>query len=621
MKKLNFAWLENVKWAEVLFSGVSGIFSIILFTRENFWLAVFVLALLLMAGIFYLLLRKKKAPDTTEAKTGDSPETGSTEGEKREYFLQGKIRKLAIVLLIVPPVTALTFFYLYYGKEYCCCEGKLQVKIMNFRPGDSDHNDFASWMTDYVDKFSDKDPVAIGRIEEYLQRGDNTVPEQIENLKSKYCIESGIIVYGKENDKGEVSCHIEIINVNRPKQMGNKSKLWIRDSDKEFQLDGIQKQELIGNFIYGLISYSIGTDQAAGDKFQAILDAADLDQYIDLRMISMLYLGHTKFAMERMDEAVKNYSDVLDLDDKNLSALLSRGTTHLEMGNEDNSILDYSRAYRIDQKASEDYFKGLDNATVTSMVELFSHNTGFFSPSENQLPTGGRMPEESKGTKGKVRGSYNDNGKGNSDYSGDFTWNGEVIESESGPEAGYTAEEYFQMATKAKNSFLALEYFEMAKKKDPNLKGIHYYTGFSYHSIDSFSEAILNFTESIRRKDMVTESFRSRGNSYLLSGQYQKAISDFNEVAKHDPEDSEVHFSSGLAWEKLGNPQNAIESYRKAIAIDPYYISAYGNMGKLQEDAGNWSDAKMTYSDALKHFPNNAGFTSDLGRANRKLRQ
>ncbi len=126
-EKAQIAWLEKIKWMEVLFSGVSGIFSFILFTRENLWLAVFVLAILLMAGLVCLLFRKGKPVGPGDGKSGDSPQGSKIEGEKREYFLQVTIRKLAFAFLIVPPITDLTFFFLYCGKEYCCCEGKLRV--------------------------------------------------------------------------------------------------------------------------------------------------------------------------------------------------------------------------------------------------------------------------------------------------------------------------------------------------------------------------------------------------------------------------------------------------------------------------------------------------------------
>lgn len=135
------------------------------------------------------------------------------------------------------------------------------------------------------------------------------------------------------------------------------------------------------------------------------------------------------------------------------------------------------------------------------------------------------------------------------------------------------------------------------------LNSAYHYLGVLQHISQNYSEAILNYNQSIAINPVDAEVYYNRGLAYIYLGEFQKAIADNNQVISLEPDNANAYHNRGSAYGSLGNYEQAIADLDTAISLNEDLAELYYNRGKAYHELGNFEKAITNYSDAIVRDP------------------
>ena len=83
-----------------------------------------------------------------------------------------------------------------------------------------------------------------------------------------------------------------------------------------------------------------------------------------------------------------------------------------------------------------------------------------------------------------------------------------------------------------------------------------------------YDRAIADYTEAIRIKPDLAETFYNRGYTYAEKGEHDRAIPDYTEAIRIKSDFAEAYYNRGVAHEKPGDHDRAAVDYAKAHKLD-----------------------------------------------------
>lgn len=153
----------------------------------------------------------------------------------------------------------------------------------------------------------------------------------------------------------------------------------------------------------GIASLKLGEYEKAEDYFLRALKESD--GIVESTEIDIsYYLAETEINLEKYDEALETYSNILELDSKETQAYLLRGSVYAKSGNIDKAKKDFNKSIQADKKNIEVYSK---------CYESLSQN-GYKEEGETYLQKGLDCEAESKEDcyiKGKLYAAAGDEAK------------------------------------------------------------------------------------------------------------------------------------------------------------------------------------------------------------------
>ena len=115
-----------------------------------------------------------------------------------------------------------------------------------------------------------------------------------------------------------------------------------------------------------------------------------------------------------------------------------------------------------------------------------------------------------------------------------------------------------------------------------------------------YEEAIKHYTEAIKLKPDLGETYNNRGNAYYKKKELDKAISDYNTAIKLNPDDAEAYNNRGNAYQRKSDSDLAIQDYTQAIQLKPDYAEAHNNRGAAHGRKGDFDQAIRDYTQAIQ---------------------
>jgi tetratricopeptide (TPR) repeat protein len=88
------------------------------------------------------------------------------------------------------------------------------------------------------------------------------------------------------------------------------------------------------------------------------------------------------------------------------------------------------------------------------------------------------------------------------------------------------------------------------------------------------------------------------------NGQPEEALSHYDTLLMLQPGNSRLLFNKGYVYfVYLGDNEKALDYFNQSLQSDPEYVDALYNKGHVLEQMGNYAQAKAIYSQVLKQYP------------------
>ncbi|MYA71879.1 tetratricopeptide repeat protein [Candidatus Poribacteria bacterium] len=275
--------------------------------------------------------------------------------------------------------------------------------------------------------------------------------------------------------------------------------------------------------------------------------------------------GNFLMVLRKIEEAIKAYSDVIELNPHYSAAYNNRGVVYTNKGEYDLAIRDFNIAIDLNPNDSFAYNNRGNAYNDISKVDkaIKDFNTAI-----------DLKPDYSN--------AYNNRGN----------------------------------AYVKKHSFdKAIEDFNTAIKLDPSFAGAYNSRGAAYHEKGNLEKAIEDFSEAIKLDSNYVSPYINRGRVRGRKGMISEAIGDFSKVIELRTDYADAYYDRGVAHGKKRDFDLAIVDYTKAIQLKPIYTEAYCNRGSAYFSKGEFNLAIADYTKAIELDPDSGEVYCNRGLA------
>lgn len=322
------------------------------------------------------------------------------------------------------------------------------------------------------------------------------------------------------------------------------------------ELETFSFQEEAGQETSALISFIAGFIQYKSDNYsQALIWFDDAVRKIPNRTILLKnqadiysYRGYTNLFLEYDEQAITDFSMVIQLDSQNAESYSTRGFAYAYQGKYDESMDDYSKAIQL----------APENAQIYS-----SRGTAYFYLEQYDLAIN----------------DYSKAIKLNSQDADTYSNRGSV---------------YYEL----KKYDLALLDYSEAIKLNPQNANAYNGRGIVYTNLKKYDLAISDYSRAIEIDSQLAFAYNNRGNAYMELKKYNLAISDYSKAITIS-EFAAAYYNRGLVYSDLEQYDRALDDFSRAIEIYPKYASAYDGRGTAYASQEKYKQAIADFSQAV----------------------
>jgi tetratricopeptide (TPR) repeat protein len=160
----------------------------------------------------------------------------------------------------------------------------------------------------------------------------------------------------------------------------------------------------------------------------------------------------------------------------------------------------------------------------------------------------------------------------------------------------------------------AIADFSETIKLRPNDAASHAGRGRARLTLNDISGAIADYSEALRLTPDSASFLVGRGHARFIKGDLPDAIADFTDAIRLNPKSASAFNRRGLAYRRSGDLARALDDYSKAITLNPAYALAYNNRGYVYEAQGRKEEAIADLQLALLLDPSLVGARHGLAR-------
>ncbi|KGN74548.1 hypothetical protein HR17_05290 [Porphyromonas gulae] len=283
------------------------------------------------------------------------------------------------------------------------------------------------------------------------------------------------------------------------------------------------------------------------------------------------------------EEAIKDFSKAIELDDKFALAYHNRGDAYSKKGSYEEAIKDYSKAIELDDKYAPAYHnRGIaycEKGWCEEAIKDFSKAI--------ELDDKFALTYCGRGNAYSNKGSYDEAIK---DYSKAIELDGKFVYAYEGRGKAYYKKGSYDEAIK-----------DYSKAIELDDKYIHAYNdrGNVYSNKGSYDKAIKDYSKAIELDGRFILAYNNRGNAYSNKGSYDKAIKDYSKAIELDGRFILAYHNRGDAYSKKGSYEEAIKDFSKAIELDDKFALAYCGRGNAYYEIGDFEKSQADLNTVL----------------------
>ncbi|MDO7171915.1 tetratricopeptide repeat protein [Mariniflexile sp. AS56] len=250
-----------------------------------------------------------------------------------------------------------------------------------------------------------------------------------------------------------------------------------------------------------------------------------------------------------LNEKIELYTQVIELEPKNLDAYFYRGLAKNDLGDYSGAIVDYSKIIVIQPDADTYYNRGNSRYSIKNYVGAKDDYENAYKLDPNFI--------DALYSLACVKYDLGDFEGAISNLSGVINVDPSVTKTYYLRASAYAALE---------NHKLALNDYSLAILSDQSSDSF-YNRGVFYLSINYYQDANTDFSIAIKRNRNNSFAHFYRGTSFLLLGKYEDALLDFNTALGFDPLDFDALTGLALTYYNMNNLNSAKLHFQKAKAI------------------------------------------------------
>jgi predicted O-linked N-acetylglucosamine transferase (SPINDLY family) len=268
---------------------------------------------------------------------------------------------------------------------------------------------------------------------------------------------------------------------------------------------------------------------------------------------ALLYIGNVCFAMDKFEDAIKNYNLSIEFNPNFPEAYNNRGIALAMLKKLDDALKDYTRAISLNPI----YLDAINNQG-NIFAELYQYDKAIDSYTK------------------AIAINEND------------------------------AEIYFNRGLcfdRLKSFEKAVEDYDLAIKLDPDYAEAYYNRGAVLDALKKPSEALLDYDRAIEIRSDYMEAYLNRGIILHNFNRFNDALINFDKVIELKPDYELVYLWRGRSFNGLSWFKESLESFKKANEINPDYIEPYIDRGIVHMSLKSYDEALKDFNKAYKIDP------------------
>jgi protein O-GlcNAc transferase len=155
--------------------------------------------------------------------------------------------------------------------------------------------------------------------------------------------------------------------------------------------------------------------------------------------------------------------------------------------------------------------------------------------------------------------------------------------------------------------------FQKAITQKSDCAEAYYNLGNTFKEQRLFDKAISCYRQAVSLNPMLVEASYNQANLLEKQARFDEAIACLKQCIQFKPDWAEAHSNLGNLSKQLGFLEDAISHYQTAIHFKPELDEAHNNMGNAFKDRGSLGEAIDCYRKALQIRPENAAAYLNLG--------
>lgn len=255
------------------------------------------------------------------------------------------------------------------------------------------------------------------------------------------------------------------------------------------------------------------------------------------------------------DDAIANFSIILQLNDKDLATIFARGArgeSYFVKGDYDRAIADFDQAIKEQKKVASLFLRRGD---AHREKKDFEHATYDYNEAIAIAPAYGTVGEYDH-----LGGVPTDKSDLDVKYALAFKNMGNQIYADDG--AGSDG---------------ALRAYNEAIRINPKYAAAYNNRGNVYATKGRYDKAMADYNEAIKLAPSFAFAINGRGNTYLRLGEHDKAIADYDAALALNPHLATALYPRGIAKQRKGDGDGAAHDKAAAVAIDPAIAARFSD--------------------------------------------
>lgn len=303
-----------------------------------------------------------------------------------------------------------------------------------------------------------------------------------------------------------------------------------------------------------------------------------------------LYLGNSYFFLQQLDEAIKTYDSLIQLNPTSPIAYHNRGSALIELEEYSKALEYFSKAFDLNPSEAPPLngrgiiflVQGQYDLAINEFTQAIELDSNFIAAYSNRGLTYAKLGQNEKAMR---------------DYEKALLLN---------PNDATLLNNRGSLNDDSENFEAALRDYSKAISLNPNYPTYYYNRANTYRSIKEYSRAIDNYTLAISLSsdsDFLSATYHNRGLANADIEKYEEAIEDLTISINLNSTDGATYYDRGVVHLVLENYEAAVLDFGKAWELDVNSQDALKNRGIAFFLLGNYDAALSDWEVAIDIDP------------------